>query len=362
MVKYFVDKDISIAKTIHKDFYLDEKVFEILRTKVFSHAWQYVAHISEIPNQGDILPFEFVESYINEPLILVNDHEGKIHCLSNVCTHRGNLLAYEKCNSAHGIFCKYHGRRFGLDGKFKSMPEFSGVKNFPTEDDNLRSIAIMNYGNLFFAHLTDENVSDPFLPIKQRLSWLPLKDFMYRPEFNKNYFVDCNWALYCENYLEGFHIPFVHEGLNAAIDYGTYETILEDKCILQIGYNDNNQDCFLIPENSIDYGKNIAAYYYWVFPNMMFNFYPWGLSLNIVKPLSINKTKVSFLVFIYDESKYNHGAGSNLDKVEMEDEEVVQNVQRGIQSRFYQHGRYSPIREQGTHHFHWLMSQALEGF
>ncbi|MBT8311505.1 MAG: aromatic ring-hydroxylating dioxygenase subunit alpha, partial [Flavobacteriaceae bacterium] len=53
------------------------------------------------------------------------------------------------------------------------------------------------------------------------------------------------------------------------------------------------------------------------------------------------------------------GAGSVLDKVELEDEEVVEGVQKGIQSRYYNTGRFSPTREQGVHHFHSLLSQFL---
>jgi choline monooxygenase len=87
---------------------------------------------------------------------------------------------------------------------------------------------------------------------------------------------------------------------------------------------------------------------------MMFNFYPWGLSVNIVRPISIKKTKVSFLSYVWDESKLRQGAGGDLHKVELEDEDIVQNVQKGIRSknnlsseinthtlRFYSHGRYS---------------------
>jgi len=93
---------------------------------------------------------------------------------------------------------------------------------------------------------------------------------------------------------------------------------------------------------------------------MMFNFYPWGLSVNIVKPLDLEKTSVSFLTFMYDPSKYDSGAGAGLDGVEKEDEEVVRQVQMGIRSRFYKHGRYSVTREQGTHHFHRLISMLLD--
>ncbi len=151
----------------------------------------------------------------------------------------------------------------------------------------------------------------------------------------------------------------MHADLNAVIDYGNYSTELFRYSSLQLAIAKDDEDCFDIPPSSPDYAKKIAAYYFWVFPNIMFNFYPWGLSVNIVKPLSIDHTKVSFLNYVWKEDKLNTGAGSQLDKVELEDETIVQNVQKGIRSRFYDHGRYSVTREQGTHHFHRLISEFM---
>ena len=87
----------------------------------------------------------------------------------------------------------------------------------------------------------------------------------------------------------------------------------------------------------------------------MFNFYPWGLSINIVLPINTEKTKIKFLSYIWDESKLDSGAGSELDKVEKEDEEIVEKVQRGVKSRFYDRGHFSPTMEKGVHHFHLLL-------
>jgi choline monooxygenase len=91
----------------------------------------------------------------------------------------------------------------------------------------------------------------------------------------------------------------------------------------------------------------------------MFNFYPWGISVNIVRPVSASKTVVQFLTYVSDESLTETGAGADLHRVEMEDEAVVESVQKGIRSRFYSHGRYSPTREQGTHHFHRLIGEFM---
>ena len=92
---------------------------------------------------------------------------------------------------------------------------------------------------------------------------------------------------------------------------------------------------------------------------MMFNFYPWGLSVNTVKPLKPNLTKVEFRTYVWDESKRDSGAGSILDKVEKEDEEIVENVQKGVKSRYYKSGRFSPKMEMGVHHFHRLISNFI---
>ena len=88
----------------------------------------------------------------------------------------------------------------------------------------------------------------------------------------------------------------------------------------------------------------------------MLNFYPWGLSVNIITPISVGKTNIQFKSYVWDESKLDSGAGADLDKVELEDEQVVQQVQKGVASRFYNHGRFSPDMEKGVHHFHKLIS------
>lgn len=78
----------------------------------------------------------------------------------------------------------------------------------------------------------------------------------------------------------------------------------------------------------------------------MFNFYPWGLSVNVVKPVEPDSTIVSYMTYVSDESKLEKGAGADLNRVELEDQAaVVGSVQKGIRSRFYEHGRYSPSRE-----------------
>jgi choline monooxygenase len=356
----YVDANIAKAKTLPTDFYSIPDNFEAAKEKIFAPSWQFIGSKELVKFNGDVQPFTLLEGYMNEPLMLTNDNHGNINCLSNVCTHRGNIVAYKACSKASNLRCKYHGRLFELTGKFISMPEFKEVENFPCEEDHLPVLPLYSWGNLLFTSLQPkEDAHVYFQEMMQRLSWLPIDEFTLRADLGKTFEVDANWALYCENYLEGFHIPFVHAALNAALSFGDYSTELYAKASLQLGIGKDQEDCFDLPPGSEDYGTNVAAYYFWVYPNMMFNFYPWGLSINVVNPIAVNKTRVEFTTYMWKEDKYDKGAGSNLDKVEMEDEEIVENVQKGIVSRFYNHGRYSVTRETGTHHFHRLITESM---
>jgi choline monooxygenase len=366
MSRFTIDPDIAKAKTPHTDFYTDLQLFEQAKEKLFAPSWQFIGDVDLAKAAGEVYPFTLLENYLDEPLLLARDKDGALRLLSNVCTHRGNIIAHEPCKLTH-LRCRYHGRLFHLDGKFQSMPEFKEVKDFPSPADDLKELPLVRWGKWLFTSLgAPAGASGRSLPhdafwkdMMDRLHWLPLEDFVFRPELSKDFTVKAHWALYCENYLEGFHIPFVHAGLNAVIDFGNYTTELFKYSNLQLGIAKDDEDCFDLPASSPDYGKKVAAYYFFIFPNLMFNFYPWGLSVNIVRPVSITETRVSFLTYMADPSKYNSGAGSGLDTVEGEDEEVVEAVQKGVRSRFYAHGRYSVTREQGTHHFHRIMAEFI---
>jgi len=359
MKTYHIDPDIRKAETLPGSFYHDADVFELMKDRIFASSWQWIGDKNCIALSNSAYPFNLLDGYMNEPMVLVRSGDDTLRCLSNVCTHRGNIVVHHP-GSCKFLTCMYHGRRFNQDGTFASMPEFSLTENFPRPCDDLHVFDLVEWGPFLFTGIAPVFDLRKILSImNDRIGFLPLEEFVHKPELGKEYLVNAHWALYCDNYLEGFHIPFVHQDLNAVLDYGQYATEIYDQFNLQIGYAKDGEECFDLPKGHPDHGKSIAAYYYWLFPNMMFNFYPWGLSINIVKPISIEKTKVSFITYVYDERKLHSGAGAMLDKVEREDEFVVENVFKGLKSRVYSTGRFSPTREQGTHHFHRLLAEFL---
>ena len=356
-----IEQETSKAGTLPGTFYTNEDTYNAVIEKIFTHSWQFVCPIDGLINGPCAYPFTFLPGSIDEPLVLTKNEHEDIKILSNVCTHRGNILVTNS-GVCRELRCGYHGRRFYLDGRFKYMPESKEIDNFPTEADNLPTLSTAIWQRLMFTAIDPELPFNDWLSgLDDRIGWIPVGDFQLDPTRSQEYIVKANWALYCDNYLEGFHIPFVHPELNQSLDFSNYETHLLKNGVLQIGIASNGEEtCFDLPTDSPDYGKSIAAYYYWFFPNIMLNFYPWGLSLNIVLPQSPNRTKVIFQSYIWKPELMNQGAGSALDVVELQDETIVEQVQQGIKSRLYTHGRYSPRLEMGVHHFHKLIVRALK--
>lgn len=360
MASLKIHHDIRQAHTLPSSFYRDPAWFERTKEHIFARSWHYAADVTQIGEPGQVWPFTLLDGVLDEPLLLSHNTDGRRFCLSNVCTHRGKVVV-EKPAKVRMLSCGYHGRCFRLDGSFRSMPAFEQVVNFPSPADNLHQLPYEEWLGLSFVSLDPStSLEEMTRPMRERLNWLPLETLEFREEGSVDYIVNTHWALYCDNYLEGFHIPFVHPALNQAVDFSRYAYEVYPYCNLQTAIADEGEPHFDIPAGAVDHGQKIYAYYYWLFPNMMFNFYPWGLSLNIVEPLGPDRTRIRFRTYYFRDTPYERAA-NNLHDTEMEDEAVVESVQRGMKSRFYRQGRFSPSMEQGVHHFHRLMAQSLEG-
>jgi len=358
-----IDPDVRRAETLPAEVYSDPRWYERARERVFARSWQLVADQERMRNPGQALPLFFLDGCVDEPIVLTRDRDDRLHCLSNVCTHRGALVC-DGPGVEQQLRCRYHGRRFRLDGGFVSMPEFETAEAFPRDGkEDLARLPFESWGPFLFAALSADDAlcpfADWFAEVERRAGFLPLAEATFDASRSRDYLVHANWALYCDNYLEGFHIPFVHASLASAVDYATYRTELGRWSSVQIAEAGGGDEAIEAPAGQPDHGRSIAAWYFWLFPNLMLNVYPWGISVNVVKPLAADRTRVSFLTYVWDDSRLGTGASADLDRVEREDEVVVESVQRGVGSRIYRRGRYSPTRETGVHHFHRLLAECL---
>jgi choline monooxygenase len=276
------------------------------------------------------------------PLILARDGD-RTRALSNVCTHRGALLL-DGPTSARSIRCPYHGRRFGLDGSIVVAPGFDTIP-----DEPLPEVPLVSFGPLYFASL-DRTPLD-LSPLHARFSFLPLDTMRHDPASDRTFEIDARWTMWCENYLEGLHIPYVHPKLARTLDLDRYSIETFADVSLQIGEAAKHEACFVLPDDHPDAGRRIAGYYAFVLPATALNFYPWGLSLNVVRPLGPARTRIEYRAYVIDEELREHGAGAGLDDVEAEDDTIVERVERGMKSPLYRPGKLSPAHERAVSWF-----------
>ena len=338
MEPFEIHPDIRLAETLPSWCYRDEDFFALCRDQILARSWQIIP--VPVPDRSGATPFSFLKDCIDEPLLLTTDAGGRHHCVSNVCTHRGTVLT--ECQTDK-LRCPYHGRRFGLDGSFRSMPGFEDAQDFPRPEDDLKRLPLHELGPFRFTSL---DPSLAFADVFSPLSDLFPDNLQLDPAGSRVYHVRANWMLYLENFLEGFHIPFVHPALQTALGDAPYEIELYKAASAQIA------------REASPSGK-ARAHYCLAFPNLMFNFYSWGLSLNIAVPTSLNETRVEFQKWVADPTALDDDLSSDLDLIQREDESVVEGMQRGMQSRLYRRGRYSPRHEQAVHHFHGLLAAAV---
>src|SRR3569832_975215 len=113
-----VDASIESASTLPSRFYTDPEIYRLSIERLFASRWQFIGDNSLAKVPGAVAPFTLLEGALDEPLLLTRDLEDKLHLVSNGRTHRG-IMVCEGAGNERFLRCRYHGRRFGLDGRFQ---------------------------------------------------------------------------------------------------------------------------------------------------------------------------------------------------------------------------------------------------
>ncbi|MAJ43539.1 MAG: hypothetical protein CMF96_02185 [Candidatus Marinimicrobia bacterium] len=343
---------------IDKKFYLSDEIFKNSVGKIFRKNPLYIGHKSAFnPNIG-LYPISVYPELLNEEIILKFQDNQLNEILSNVCTHRAHLLLDSPCRKKT-FQCPYHGRKFDNNGKVKSAPGFDNQLNEIKKNENLSKYSFIEFLNFYFLTNTENSIYKIIQNYSNLFNWFPYKDLKPEKSNKNNFEINAHWALYVENYLEGLHIPFIHKGLTKEINMNNYKVELLPKATLQTAIGKSSENTFSIFDNCPEKFKKIAAFYFWIYPNIMINIYSWGISVNIIEPVSKEKTLIRYETFLLDSKKQKKGAGGNLHKVELEDQDAVLKVQKGLKSSKYFPGKISSIHELGVNHFHKLLTKDL---
>ena len=350
---------VERSETIPANWYVDERVHEIERAWLFPGEWQYLGPVHKLEEAGS----RVVADIAGRPVVVVRGQDEVLRAFFNVCRHRGGPLATED-GCAQSLRCRYHGWTYGLDGRLRGVPEFEGVEDFDRDRFGLVPVTVEVWEGLVFVRLGDMagerarergSVGETFGGLSSSLPQPSMAQMTFA--HRDRYPIDCNWKVYVDNFLEGYHLPFVHPELNRLLDYRHYVTELFARHSLQHA-----------PVGGEDSPYPVAggrALYYFLFPNVMLNVLPGRVQVNAVAPVSADRCEVIFDYF-YDESALQ---GESMeaalrrdrdysDRVQQQDIEICQHVQRGLASGAYDRGRFSAKRETGVHHFQALLKQA----
>jgi len=353
-----IDPDIGRAWSLPAPFYTDPSVLALEHEKIFGKTWQVVGHCHQVANAGDF----FTTDLHGEPLLLVRAADGQLRGFYNVCRHRAGPPA-EGCGSRKVFRCAYHGWTYGLDGSLICAPEFEGQPDFSSDRFALMPVRTEQWFNLVFANL------DPSAePLVKSLGELPGQverfDFAGMKLFQRRtYEMKCNWKTYVDNYLEGYHLPSVHPGLNRELDYGAYTVEPYARHVRQFSPIRGAQPGDAAPRRYREAREGLTTDYFWIFPNWMLNCYPDNVSLNIALPLEPERSLAIFEWYVPEKDLESKAASDSVefsDQIQIEDVAICETVQKNLHSRSYQRGRYSVKQEKGVHAFHRMYAEVMK--
>jgi choline monooxygenase len=349
---YEFNPDLARASTLPASFYQGEASIKRDLNQIFYRSWNLVGRSDQVATPGDYFTARLGE----ENLLFVCGTDSVVRGFFNVCRHRAGHIASGSGNTKT-LRCQYHSWTYDLEGQLRTVPEFQGVEDFDVKNCKLPAVAVHVWGPLVFAAI------EPAMSFAEFVGTAPadLKGCkLEKMKFfaTKDYPVDTNWKVYVDNYLEGYHLPTVHPDLCKELDYKHYRVDTFRWYSTQDAPPKETATLYAG-------GDRPGAYYYWMFPNLMFNIYQGMFQTNVVIPISADKTIVRFDWYIqednYDEvAKKMPGLMKFSDQVQDEDRAICEAVGQNLKSRSYSQGRYCVKRENGVHHFHGLIAEMMK--
>ncbi|WP_432471507.1 aromatic ring-hydroxylating oxygenase subunit alpha [Amphritea sp. HPY] len=330
--------------------YTDEKFWEAEKAKLFPASWVLVGFAHEMAKSGDTVPVTVGDS----PLILVRNQDGSIKAFHNVCRHRCLKLVDSPQNVGRLLKCPYHAWAYGLDGALRSTPYFGGEEpnsvpeGFDPQEHGLKEVQCAVWYDWIFVNVSgDAQPFDEFVaPLKNRLDGLDFEKAKLVGVIDLG-IVDTNWKFLMENFIEPYHVQFVHSS--------TTDQPLIDHYIVDDGHCQGSA-VDLDDENEGGDGSGntlaVSSRYLTLFPTFVFGRYfpdQMGVHLNI--PVGPGKTLQRRAIYMTDGTELDTESAEKLKQlwidVHKEDHEVCIRLQEG---------RKSTVADGGVLSTHWESS------
>ena len=369
-----VQAPIETANGLPNVCYINPAMYEREQTTLFRNSWVAVGFGKDIPHIGCVRPTNFA----GIPMLVVRNHHSKINVFQNVCRHRGMILIDTAKQLRGPITCPYHAWSYDLDGKLCKTPHVGGpdvhlhdsVKhcNYP-----LYSLRAHLWHDIIFVNIS--GAAPEFNDYAANLidRWGEFEQPIYHggPDSSFGFELDCNWKLAVENYCESYHLPFIHPALNSY-------SRLEDHYNITDTPNFAGQGTLVYaPQISKD-GRQFpifdglsakwdtGAEYVALFPNVLLGVHRDHYFAIILKPEGPEKTTEQIELYYtkplattaeFADMRANNSAMWRT--VFAQDIRVVEGMQKGRHSTEYDGGKFSPVMDGPTHHFHKWVATAI---
>ncbi len=193
--------------------YTSDAFFALENERIFTASWVFAGFAHELSRPGDAAPV----TVAGQPVLLVRDANRRVRAFHNVCRHRCLKLVDAARNVGRTIRCPYHSWTYGLDGALHVAPYFGGrdpraaPHGFDREQHGLVPVRSETWHDWIFVNLS--GTAPPFddfsAPIRRHLEGLDLTRVHHLVTVDMGE-VAANWKLLMENFIEPYHVQFVH--------------------------------------------------------------------------------------------------------------------------------------------------------
>ncbi len=375
---------VERATTLIPDAYRSQDFFEIEQERVWSGGWVAAGYTSQVREPGDV----FLAEVAGQSLIITRDKQGQLHAFHNVCRHRGSMLVDKDCKR-DVIRCPYHSWGYSLDGRLLGAPYFKGLDvsdeqkaifdtsdaaGFCKDDFPLLRVAVETWGCFIFVNLDGKAgpLSDWLGDLPERFARFPLKDLQLvrRQPFR----IHANWKLVAENFMEYYHLPWVHPELCTVSGFNDHyrfqgRGMYTGMVTSPLTQNPDSAQRFDLPTMpGLNEIERVTAYWVMLFPNTAWFLLPNHLFMLFYRPEGPGVTIESADMLVHPNALEAPDAAVEIDKimafwsmVNGQDVWAVENVQKGIKSRAYPGGRMCYRFEEPIHRFQNMVIDRMVG-
>jgi len=331
---------VEHAEAMPSAYYTSDAFTQLEEEHIFRAEWVCLGRADEVATPGQY----YTTNLIGEPLLVTGSKNGEISVLSNVCRHRGNIVASGSGNKSR-FSCSYHAWTYDLKGHLVGAPHMQDVSC------TLPAFQTEIWQGFLFVNLSGD--ATPLAPrLEALVPYIENYEIGKRPyAFTKEAIWNTNWKCLAENFMEGYHLDVTHPKTLRPLTPTTLCEHVPSNGHFNAYYSYYDPDYperGPFPPKLTDKEKR-CSFMFGVFPNLVVAAAPSILIYLCLSPSSSDAVNIRWGMSSLDEDNpITDEQIAFMDTVNLEDKAKLETLQKGLQSRYYKPGRLSKPDLEGT--------------